>query len=403
MAYTLEDIAQKLKDSQKKVQLIYAFNGTGKTRLSKEFKKLVTSENEESEETKTKILYYNAFTEDLFSWDNEELKLLIKPNSFIQWILKDQGQDHNISTSFQKFSDSKIIPKFNEENIILPNGQASESKRFSNIEFLNSDDIEFSNNDDMNTNKIKISKGEESNFIWSIFYILIEEVISELNKPELEYDDTNPFHNLEYIFIDDPVSSLDENHLIELAVNLAYLIKINKSDVKFIITTHSPLFYNVLFNELNSKDIDLEYKPKIEKYKLMKKENSSYDLIERQNDSPFSYHLFLKQELENAASTKEINKYHFNYLRNILEKTASFYGQSRWSDLLPQSLDENGNNLYARIINHYSHSKLSSEEVNDIQESHKNLFIHLVQHLNKLYNPDLTDDTTGELTNESTN
>jgi wobble nucleotide-excising tRNase len=34
---------------------------------------------------------------------------------------------------------------------------------------------------------------------------------------------------LEYVFIDDPVSSLDENHLIELAVNLAGLIKSSQS------------------------------------------------------------------------------------------------------------------------------------------------------------------------------
>ena len=43
----------------------------------------------------------------------------------------------------------------------------------------------------------------------------------------MEVDDreTNEFDQLEYVFIDDPVSSLDENHLIELAVNLAGLIK----------------------------------------------------------------------------------------------------------------------------------------------------------------------------------
>jgi len=38
MGKTLIDIAQQLKDTNKKVQLIYAFNGTGKTRLSRAFK-----------------------------------------------------------------------------------------------------------------------------------------------------------------------------------------------------------------------------------------------------------------------------------------------------------------------------------------------------------------------------
>lgn len=33
MGQSLKDIAQKLQDTDKKVQLIYAFNGVGKTRL----------------------------------------------------------------------------------------------------------------------------------------------------------------------------------------------------------------------------------------------------------------------------------------------------------------------------------------------------------------------------------
>lgn len=41
MSKTLTEIAQQLKDADKKVQLIYAFNGTGKTRLSREFKQLI--------------------------------------------------------------------------------------------------------------------------------------------------------------------------------------------------------------------------------------------------------------------------------------------------------------------------------------------------------------------------
>ena len=41
MGKTLTEIAEQLKGANKKVQLIYAFNGTGKTRLSREFKKLI--------------------------------------------------------------------------------------------------------------------------------------------------------------------------------------------------------------------------------------------------------------------------------------------------------------------------------------------------------------------------
>jgi hypothetical protein len=69
MGQSLIQIAETLRDADKKVQLIYAFNGSGKTRLSREFKELIAPKEldaEQQEESSIKILYYNAFTEDLF-------------------------------------------------------------------------------------------------------------------------------------------------------------------------------------------------------------------------------------------------------------------------------------------------------------------------------------------------
>lgn len=359
MGSTLTQIAEQLKNSPKKVQLIYAFNGTGKTRLSQEFKELIVpiidGEEGENESTRNKILYYNAFTEDLFSWDNnDEIKLIIKTNSFTHWILQDQGHDQNVKTYFQRFSGNKLTPDFNPE--------------FSEVRFS------FQHGDNASLENIKISKGEESNFIWSIFYILIEEVIGELNKPEAEYDDTNPFHNLEYVFIDDPVSSLDENHLIELAVSLAKLIKssnFDKNRPKFILSTHSPLFYNVLHNELNIKDNG---------YMLTKNEDGSYDLDIRFGDSNknFSYHHYLISTIKQAIDDNKIEKYHFTLLRNLYEKAANFLGYKNWSELLPDDKE-----VYAsRIMNFYSHRPLSSEEIKEPTDPEKQtvklLFNHLI-------------------------
>ena len=42
MGQSLTEIAQSLRDTNKKVQLIYAFNGVGKTRLSRAFKELIS-------------------------------------------------------------------------------------------------------------------------------------------------------------------------------------------------------------------------------------------------------------------------------------------------------------------------------------------------------------------------
>jgi len=324
-----------------KVQLIYAFNGTGKTRLSRKFKQLISPETEgdeaqSSELPAKKVLYYSAFTEDLFYWDNgqglnAEPKLKIQPNSFTKWVLEEQGQDQSITATFQHYTSDKLTPHFSPD--------------FSTVSFS------FERGNEEREPHIKISKGEESNFIWSVFNALLEQLISELNIAEVANRSTDAFNNLEYVFIDDPVSSLDENHLIELAVNVASLIKSSQSDLKFIITTHSPLFYNVLFNELKTKTC----------YMLERFEDGSYALTEKQGDSnkSFSYHLHLLQTIEQAITDSKVERFHFTLLRNLYEKTASFLGYPKWSELLPDDKQ-----LYhTRIIHFTSHSTLSNEAV----------------------------------------
>lgn len=46
MGKSLNEIAKELKNCRKKAQLIYAFNGTGKTRLSREFKELIAPKSD---------------------------------------------------------------------------------------------------------------------------------------------------------------------------------------------------------------------------------------------------------------------------------------------------------------------------------------------------------------------
>ena len=348
MGKTLTEIAQQLRNANKKVQLIYAFNGTGKTRLSRAFKALIApkAEGEEAQASDLadkKVLYYSAFTEDLFYWQNDlerdvEPKLIIQPNAFTRWVLEEQGQDQSITATFQGYTSDKLTPHFSND--------------FSSVSFS------FERGNNQQEPHIKISKGEESNFIWSVFNALLEQLISELNIADVENRSTDAFNKLEYVFIDDPVSSLDENHLIELAVNLAGLIKSSQStDLKFIITTHSPLFYNVLHNEL-----DLSKKGKNEGcYLLERHEDGSFDLTVKHGDSnkSFSYHLHLLQTIEQAIAGNRVERFHFTLLRNLYEKTASFLGYPKWSELLPDDKQ-----LYSgRITNFTSHSTLSNEAV----------------------------------------
>ncbi|MCT0017112.1 anticodon nuclease [Lactococcus lactis subsp. lactis] len=374
MGKTLSEIAEELKECDKKVQLIYAFNGTGKTRLSREFKKLVQPSDAKDIETdsmaRDTILYYNAFTEDLFYWDNDlekdtDRKLIVQSNSFIDWIIFEQGQDQSIIEHFQHYTDNKLVPKFELPPI---KDEKGETIGYENHVEAISFSYQRGNEDDYEL--VKISKGEESNFIWSIFYSLIENVVDILNV--VEDRETDEFDKLKYIFIDDPVSSLDENHLIETAVDLGTLIKSSESDVKFILTTHNPLFYNVLHNEFN----------KAKKYFLKRLEDGTFELKEQSNDSPFSYHLTLLEELHHAIKVNEITKYHFNFLRNLLEKTSTFLGYKNWTSLLP----EDSRKAYeSRIINISSHSKYTTDEIAEANDQEKQMLKYLVELLEDTY------------------
>ena len=358
MGNTLQEIAKQLKDAGKKVQLIYAFNGVGKTRLSCEFKNLIASKDEDNAEAEhvTKYLYYNAFTEDLFYWDNDldgdtERKLKIHPNSFTEWVLEEQGQDQNIISNFQHYTNGKLMPKFNEEyfkDVINPMTKKTEKTKIAK-----NSEVTFSleRGTDERIDNIKISKGEESNFVWCVFYSLLVQVIEVLNVAEPADRETDKFDHLEYVFIDDPVTSLDDNHLISLAVDLAELIKSSTSSIKFVITTHNPLFYNVLYNELNT----------LNGYFLTKKEDGSFELQRKDGDSnkSFSYHLHLKATLEEAIKDNKIERYHFMLLRNLYEKTANYLGYPRWSELLP----DDKTTYYNRVIQFTSHSTLSNEAI----------------------------------------
>ena len=144
MSQTLEQIAEQLQATDKKVQLIYAFNGIGKTRLSRTLIDLVAREPQEIEDGEPslqKILYYNTFTEDLFYWENDllgdgEPKLKIQPNSVTDWILRDQGQDFNIITNFQHYANDRLTPMFNEEYTHQDaKGNETTVKAFSEVTF----------------------------------------------------------------------------------------------------------------------------------------------------------------------------------------------------------------------------------------------------------------------------
>ena len=379
---TLESLADNLISKKSKSSLLYAFNGSGKTRLSMAVKEKLDEDELGQIQKKgideKKIFYFNAFTEDLFSWDNDlqddwDRKLNINLEStFLKYILEDQGKEYEIIDLFQDYLG--IFPEGNDlrskQQIISPSFQDN----FRTVKFSKTYTAKNEHGEDerITENNIKISKGEENSFIWSVFYTFLNEVILSKNE------DQDSFPNLKYIFIDDPVSSLDDRKIIEMAVDLASLIK--KSDftkptatvhessgLKFIITTHHPLFFNVLFNELKGDSCSrfvLEHKLQLTTG------DETYHLKET-SDSPFAYHLKVIDIINEAIEENQLEKYHYNLLRSLFEKTSTFLGYRSWEEIIPESEKYR---VHRRYLNLFSHDKQSVEEFPDITEDDKEQF-----------------------------
>lgn len=336
---SVEDLVNNIKEfldsdnkkKKKRIAILYAFNSTGKTRFSNTFSELFES----------KVLCYNAFVEDLFVWDNENYVIHFDSKSWIANLIDEQGIENDIIENFKITTNSKIEPLFDIKN--------------SSITF------KIATGDDSTVSNIKISKGEESIFIWSLFYTILTTLIDNLNENEDDRQ-TDYFNNIEYVIIDDPVSSLDDTKIITMALKLIDSIYESKNNkLKFIITTHHALFYNILYNsyKINCKCFTLS------------KNNSGFFLKENNFDSPFGYHLEVIDEIAKAIQDNNIKKYHFNLFRGILEKTANFHGFKKWGDCITS---ESNKQEFDKLINHYSHDRLSELESGDLPNDDIELF-----------------------------
>ena len=137
------------------------------------------------------------------------------------------------------------------------------------------------------------------------------------------------------------------------------------------------MFYNVLYNELELKKKNKQGNECC--YLLRKDDDGTYELNGKLGDSnkSFSYHLHLRQILQDAVDNNSIEKYHFMLLRNLYEKTANFLDYPQWSELLP----EDKKTYYNRIIQFTSHSTLSNEAIPEPTEPEKNTLKFLLKHL----------------------
>ena len=260
-------------------------------------------------------------------------------------VIQEQDLVNKIIENFQKFTNSNILPEFDIQN--------------SQITFTTD------TGETETSTKIKISRGEESVFFWSIIYTILDDAIKELEKTP---DDrtTEIFDNLKYVVIDDPVSSMDDTRIITIALEILDLISKSNNQLRFLITTHHALFFNVLFHARRNK------KPG-SKFYVLTKSDANWDLNIQGSGSPFAYHHVIISEIKDAITKNSLKKYHFNQFRALLEKTANFLGYNHWNELFEKIGNEK---ITKKTIHLFSHDTLSELEPKDLFDEDRENFIN---------------------------
>ena len=326
--------------------LLFAYNGTGKTRLSMEFKEV----GKRSKGIERDTLYFNAFTEDLFAWDNDlenDVERTLRINSDSKFFngFKELSLEEKIFTYLERYATFNFKIDYENWKVVF-------SKEIDNPRFRQGPQEPEKTIQD----NIKVSRGEENIFIWCVFLAICELVL----------DSEEAYAWVKYFYIDDPISSLDDNNTIAVATDLAKLLKRGKGRVKTVISSHHSLFFNVMHNELK--------KTSYKSYFFYGKSGKSSYTLQATDDTPFFHHVAMLSELQQASESGRLYTHHFNTLRNILEKTAAFLGHDDFSECLNKQ-DES---LHARAVNLLSHGNYSVFEPKEMVDDNKKLFKNIL-------------------------
>ena len=344
----LAAIAQQLKEDEENIILIYAFNATGKTRLSVEYKNLTKTGKQHTG------VYYNAFSEDIFVWDNDienngkNIRLTLKLTSLNKF--------HSALTEGDLYKNLEPFnPKYDFKFALYKDNPESGIKY---INFFNE-----------HKDSIKISRGEERIFIWCFFLTLFE--IEDLFASQ-----SNHF------FVDDPVSSLDDYNLFVTASSLYNLLEKHHKNRKFIITTHHFGFFSVLGNWLLKGEQKNKFDENVMSYTLT---NKSEDFkLNKTNKDVFLFHLYLMQILKKTEEGG-IQRYHFAILRQFLENISSFFGAGHFSHVLKEiGMDDISES--AKVINALSHQNVYQYRSQNIEEWELKFFEDVLKKIESKYN-----------------
>ena len=349
----IQKIATQLNESSEQICLIYAFNGTGKTKLSVAYKDLTKEENNGEHSG----VYYNAYSEDLFTWDNDEEN--DNENMKLKILTSSLNRHHSLlmDTDILQEKLSIYCPKYKFE---LNPYEDREQGIQSITVFL----------DKETKQPIKISRGEERIFIWCFFLALFD--------TEGWADAPNS-----HFFIDDPVSSLDEHNIFLTAESILKIIDDAYPKKKIILTTHHIGLFSILVDRLTKGEKGKKYKASTAIFSLENKSEKEL-FLNSIKEGAFLFHLHLLKTLDEATKT-ELFSYHFVLLRQLLENIASFLGVGYISFVLGQiGLDENENTITQRIHS-LSHKDTYKTQSNKMPESEEMLFREILDKIKTKY------------------
>lgn len=366
--------------------LLYAFNGTGKTRLSSAFKDLGKVIGDDGDVQGRDTLYFNAFTEDLFSWDNDlenderrKLKLNTASSFFVG--LNELEIENRIRPLLDRYADFdfKINFEFDQVTGKIASAEVTFSRK------VLSGDGDAARLDDVDG--IKISRGEENIFIWCFFLAILQ----------LALDGAEAYKWVEHVYVDDPISSLDEHNAIVVGNHLVQLYREAHRPIRTVVSTHHALFFNVLHYELkNHVFTPLQFTLKRDRRK------DGYVLSEQRGDTPQFYHVAALAELWQVAQSGQASTYHFNVLRTVLEKTALFLGYSHFSKCIKDSDDDADGILHQRFVDLLSHGKYSMYEPAEMGDDTKDYFLTILKGFVERhpFNRELVPEPAGETETE---
>lgn len=363
---SIHELATHLRTEllEKRFILLYAYNGTGKTRLSMAFKDI--GKQGEGEDATRDTLYFNAFTEDLFTWDNDlegDSARVLKMNATSRFFagLETMEMENRIRPFLHRYADFDFSIDYSDWTIHFSrDAQVGES-----IQAV--DDI-------------KVSRGEENLFIWCFFLAIVQ----------LAMDGAEAYQWVKYIYIDDPITSLDEHNAIAVGSHLAQFLRRKDHAIKTIISSHHTLFFNVLWNEL--REID---RKKFAPHFLSHTRKTGEYHLSYTGDTPFFHHLTLLQEIWRAKEAGEIYTHHFNALRSLLEKSSIFHGHKKFTVCIKQQDDDQDDTLYGRLVNILSHGNYSFYDPVEMLPENKAHFEKILADFLEFYpfNPELMPAT----------